>query len=119
MRFNADENITNWNDSLREIIRRLDWDYFELNDKSKKILEKKDDYTLDPIGHSLSQLRIFSFELRDSVSKDIRIDILRILGKYEKYIGHNMKVIDENIMTFYIIDFAGAINDIRTYLDNN
>ena len=39
MRVNADENITNWNDSLREIIRRLDWDYFELNDKSKKILE--------------------------------------------------------------------------------
>ena len=36
MRVNADENITNWNDSLREIIRRLDWDYFELNDKSKK-----------------------------------------------------------------------------------
>lgn len=30
-----------------------------------------------------------------------------------------MKVIDENIMAFYIIDFARAINNISTYLDKN
>lgn len=71
MRVNVDENIAKWNDSLREIIRRLDWDYFELNEKSRKILENMDEYTLDPIGLSLSQLRVFSFELRSRVNNDI------------------------------------------------
>lgn len=116
---NDKERVEKWNEILCEVIRRIDWGYLYLNQHSLNILENIDDYRKDPIGISLAQLRIFSFDQRDKVSKDIIKEILRIYNYFQKYSRIDMQHIDESLLDIYITHFTGVINDIRNYLDNN
>lgn len=115
MKHNSETQIQKWNETLIEIIERIDWYYFELDDKSQKLLDVKD-YRNYPISTSMAQLRIFLFKLRDEVNKDILKEILKLVYKYDKYKEYSMKTIIEDIMNFYIIDLSILINQIYDYM---
>ncbi len=115
MKQNSETQIQKWNETLIEIIERIDWYYFELDANSQKILDNKD-YRNHPISTSMAQLRIFSFELSDEVNKDILKEILKLVYKYDKYKIYSMETIIEDIMNLYITDLSMLINQIYDHM---